>query len=189
MAAAQGSQPCARAPCCTQAIGPGAGGIDDQWAVHGVNLTIARIAHTHAAQRAGAVAQQFFGSQVIHGYRAQRLRLLQHPQHQAGVVGLGILIAHGAFQPRLRDVGSEQTQGIDRLKMPTPLPGERVVHGQTRLQEPAPRARSAYNGRQTLTAKPAPAGCAAGARARAPIRGEPQLALTHITQPAVYQLG
>jgi hypothetical protein len=95
MAAAQRPQHRRRAELGANAVGPGAGGIDDGARVH---LAAEAGTGDACADDLAAVAQQALDAGVVDDARAVPLGFVQDAQDQARVVGLGVEKGRGAEQ-------------------------------------------------------------------------------------------
>ena len=138
MAAAQGPQFRRLSHLAAQAIGPGARGADHQARAHRL-LTAADAIVQYGARHAFAIAQQRFHAQVIDGHAAMAARFLQHAQHQARVVRLGVLVQHAAPQPVAVDMWRQHGK-VGRIDIAARAPARHhVIDGQAQHELAPPR--------------------------------------------------
>ena len=189
MAAAQWAQQGPGARAGAQPVGPGARGIDHAACAHGVALPLQGILQLQA-RHATLFEPQSARRHVVEGGGAEPPRLLQHAQHQAGVVGLGVLEDQRAAQARRRQAGREHLRGGQVGVEVAALSGHQVVQRQAGLHEPAPRLAAGAVGEQKALRLHQAGGFVQQAIALAHrVQRGLQVAFLQVAQPAVHQFG
>ncbi len=112
-----------------QAVGPCAGGVDDDFGCYFVLRAVQSVAQLDACYLR-PLLEQAFCFQIIGGAATRCHGFLQHPHDQARVVGFGVVIAQAAFQVVAPDIGCQHQEFIAREIMALPQTCHAVVNRQ-----------------------------------------------------------